>query len=208
MSTGETLTRLLKALDKDPVLSYLLWKRMGTLRFHGPWVTLRVDDTVEQVLMDENGHVVGHVEEAGNCWSWGIPDGDGAEVWTEAEAKQQVEERVWADGWRQVPTDLWVPPKNTPVYPPAEISPWTLAISGTGTWLRFYRSQAVAARVGCDSPQSLAQWVVWSDERDQNNLAGGSAPSIEEAKHEADLYLVGAGLLPVVDEILNNMSPF
>lgn len=190
----DVLTRLLLALSRDPALEYQLWKRMRTLRFHGPW---EADGEGRYVLTTEDDDEVADIEQNGNCWSWAIVNGDGGESWTVDEAKTEVEGRLWIDGWRFVPEGEWIPsPRPRATRDGIALGPWTQDV-GTNTWSRCYASLAPAASVGWASEQSAVEWATWTDGARSRAcvLEEGREITIEWAKYRADQDLLDRKLI-------------
>lgn len=188
----DVLTRLLRALAKNPLLEYLVWKRMRNLRFHGPW---EPDGEGRFVLVTEDGIEVAEVERDENCWGWAIADGGGGETWTEAEAREKVEAELQAGGWRFVPEGEWIPSLRLRTFRNG-IGPWSHDV-GTGTYARHYTSGASAVSVGWASGQSAVEWATWTDgaHSQARILAEGREVSVEWAKYRADQVLLSLSLI-------------
>lgn len=187
----DVLTRLLLALSKDPALEYQLWKRMRTLRFHGPW---EADGGGRFVLVTEDEVEVADVERNGNCWSWSVVNGGGGEAWTVEEAKGKVEAELQADGWRMVPEGEWVPTPHL-ARPRDGVGPWTHNV-GKDTWSRFYTSGDISASIERRSTPGTFRWATWEEDRTQARIIeNGAESTVEWAKYRADQYLLNRGLI-------------
>lgn len=193
----DVLTRLLLALSRDPALEYQVWNRMRNLRFHGPW---EADGEGRYVLVTGDDDEVADVEQNGNCWTWSIVNGDGGESWTEEEARLEVTERLWTDGWRMVPEDEWirvVVPVLRATRDGIAPGPWAQDVS-TNTWSRCYGSGAPAASVWWATERSAVVWATWSDgaRPSPRILTEGREITVEWAKYRADQDLLDRRLIP------------
>lgn len=190
----ETLSRLLKAVRRDPELTFLLWQEMRHHRYHGPWTPAPEDS---QVLTNLSGEEVASIEKTWNCYVWNVIGGAGGEHWTEAEAKEAVEHGLRDEGYFPVPESLWVsPPPRKPLE--TRVGPWVQE-GGEDTWARLYKNGIAAASVRPTNLMSMISWATWEDVANfgaAKVFVEGRCSDIPTGKYFADKDLMRRGLLP------------
>lgn len=193
MADTDLLDRLMAALNRNPLLLFKVWSTMRQIGFYGPWKREGQDYVVE----DMEGTIVGSIQEEDRFeWEAGSQSGGCLSL---AEAQQQVEAALSAEGWRRAPDEIcslteWVEREKlaTPwaeKEPDGDFSPgyWERADRGAGMPLaRVYLENAKWKGVVFKPNSATIRYECPPVE---------SFNSCEFAKHAIDVLLYENGLL-------------
>lgn len=186
----DTLDRLLQAVAKDPHLEYQLFARMRDFKYYSPWVSHFAS---KQMVLDSAGKTVGWIQPdtslaglSAGAWVWHVSNAMMGGARTEALAKQNVEDALIQEGWKQIPLEFWVSPKVPLSF---IILPWE--VNGNGDWCRIYSPNGggmYAALVTMPNEVLPAyRWETWTDGGEP--LASGVSINDDWARYDAEQSL-------------------